>query len=401
MMARFDVLVIGAGPAGSAAAILLAEGGVRVGLVERAAFPRPKACAEYLSPEAGRVLSRLGVLAAVEAERPARLAGMRIVSPDGTSFAGRFSGASAFHPFSEHGLALPRERLDHLLAERATRAGAVLLERTRLEALQRQPGGGIAAALRSPGGRRQVRAPLVIGADGLQSRVARWMGVARRGSRRRVALVAHVTNAIGVGDLGEMHVARGVYVGLAAVGAGRTNVSVVADASALPPGDPGSRWHALIARFPAVAHRLEGAVRVSPVRAVGPFSRWTTRATGDGALLVGDAADFYDPFTGEGIYAALRGAELAAARAGAALGRGRFTAAALRGYDRDRRRAFGGKWLLERAIGLAVATPRLLDHVARRLARRPELADLLVGAAGDFVPVWRALSPTVALRLLW
>jgi geranylgeranyl reductase family protein len=400
-VARYDVLVIGAGPGGSASAILLARAGARVALVERATFPRPKACAEYLSPEAGRVLARLGALSAVEAERPARLAGMRVVSPDGTSFAGRFSGARAFRPFAEHGLALPRERLDHVLADAAARAGATLLERTCLEGLERAPSGDVLIALRSAGGRRWLRAPLVIGADGLRSRVARWLGVARQGGRRRLALVAHVAGARGVDDLGEVHVAPGAYVGLAAVGHGLTNVAVVADLAAWPPGDRDERWHAVLRRFPTVADRLALSTRVSPVRAVGPFARWTTRATGDGALLVGDAADFYDPFTGEGIYAALRGAELAAARARTALEAGRFARRRLSGYDRDRRRVFGGKWLLERAIGVAVATPRLLDHVARRLARRQDLADLLIGATGDFVPLRRLLNPAVALRLLW
>jgi flavin-dependent dehydrogenase len=397
---RSDALVVGAGPAGSAVATLLARAGVRVALVDRATFPRPKACAEYLSPEAGRVLARLGALPGVEAEHPAHLAGMQVVSPDGTSFAGRFAGARAFRPFAEYGLALPRERLDHVLAGAAVAAGATLLEGTRLEQLDYEPG-GIVAGLRSAGGVERLRAAVVVGADGLYSRVARWMGVARRGTRQRLALVAHVAEALEVGELGEMHVTAGAYVGLAAVGRGLTNVAAVADLAALPPGDPQARWQAILSRFPRVAERLAGATRVSPVRAVGPFSRWTTRATGDAALLVGDAADFYDPFTGEGIYAALRGAELAAARLQPALEAGDLSRGRLRGYDRDRRRTFGGKWLLERAIGLAVSTPALLDHVARRLAGRPDLADLLVGATGDFVPVRHVLNPVVALRLLW
>jgi flavin-dependent dehydrogenase len=185
------------------------------------------------------------------------------------------------------------------------------------------------------------------------------------------------------------------------VGPDLTNVSAVAEIAAVPPGTPEARWRGLVAQVPAVAERLARATLASPVRAVGPFSRWTTRATGNGALLVGDAADFYDPFTGEGIFAALRGAELAAGRLLPALDRGGVTRRRLRAYDRDRLRTFGGKWLLERAIGLAVARPRLLDHVARRLVRRPDLADLLVGATGDFVPARHVLNPAVALRLLW
>jgi flavin-dependent dehydrogenase len=396
-----DVLVAGAGPAGSAVAILLARAGARVALIDRAEFPRPKPCADYLSPEAGRVLTRLGVLDALESEQPARLAGMRVVSPDGTSFAGRFAGLRAFRPFSDHGLALPRERLDHVLAAGAERAGARFHQRIRLESLERTAHGRIRAVGRGPRGTVAFHAPLVVGADGLHSRVAGWMGVARSGAPRRVALVAHVANVRGMSDLGEMHVARDAYVGLADVGRGLTNVAAVADVDALPPGTAEQRWMALVQRFPAVRGRLTGSERIGAVRAAGPFARSTTRATGDGVLLVGDAADFYDPFTGEGIFAALHGAELAAARIQSALAAGRCDRAHLRAYDRDRRRAFGGKWRLERLIGLAVRTPVLLNHVARRLAVRPRLADLLVGAAGDFVPAGRVLNPAVAARLLW
>jgi flavin-dependent dehydrogenase len=124
------------------------------------------------------------------------------------------------------------------------------------------------------------------------------------------------------------------------------------------------------------------------------------RATGDGVALVGDAADFFDPFTGEGIYAALRGAELLAPRLSAVMARGMPRAADLAPYDRDRRRAFADKWRIERAIGAVVARPALLDHVAARLARRPDLADLLVGVTGDFVPPLTLARPAIAWRLV-
>jgi len=132
------------------------------------------------------------------------------------------------------------------------------------------------------------------------------------------------------------------------------------------------------------------------VLATGPFARWSRQPAGDGALLVGDAADFFDPFTGQGIYSALRGAELAAAAILDSLA----TGAGLRQYARARRREFTGKWLLERIIGVAVGWPALIERVVGRLIRRPELADLLVRATGNCIPARAALAPGVLASLV-
>ena len=70
-------------------------------------------------------------------------------------------------------------------------------------------------------------------------------------------------------------------------------------------------------------------------------------------------------------------------------------------YARARRREFAGKWVLERLIGLGVGWPALVERVVGRLARRPDLADLLVGATGNFVPARRVLAPSVLAQLLW
>src|SRR5207244_4907329 len=125
-------------------------------------------------------------------------------------------------------------------------------------------------------------------------------------------------------------------------------------------------------RFPGLAGRFDPRRLVRDVLATGPFAQWSRPATapGGGALLVGDAADFVDPFTGQGIHSALRGAELAAETLVPALAesRGPVSGAALRPYGRARRRAFLGKWLLERLIGIGVGWPALTDRVVRRLA---------------------------------
>jgi flavin-dependent dehydrogenase len=118
---------------------------------------------------------------------------------------------------------------------------------------------------------------------------------------------------------------------------------------------------------------------------------------------VGDAADFFDPFTGEGIYAALRGGELLAPYAleSLAAGRDREADAALHAYDRARRRDFRGKWAVERLVALAVGTPALLDRAARTLEASPAMADLFVGVAGDFVPAREVLRPGYLAKLIF
>jgi flavin-dependent dehydrogenase len=123
--------------------------------------------------------------------------------------------------------------------------------------------------------------------------------------------------------------------------------------------------------------------------------------TVDGAALVGDAADFFDPFTGEGIYSALRGAELLAETAAVALERpGLVTAADLAGYRRARRRAFAGKWAVERLIGYGMLFPALFDRAVARLGRRAGMADTLIGVTGDFVPARHVLNPLFLARMI-
>jgi flavin-dependent dehydrogenase len=119
---------------------------------------------------------------------------------------------------------------------------------------------------------------------------------------------------------------------------------------------------------------------------------------------VGDAADFFDPFTGQGIYAALRGGELAAdavLRGLRAAPAGPLSARALAPYALARRRAFAGKWALERLIGWGVGWPWLAQRVVSRLARRAPLADRVVGATGNIVPARAVLTPAALLQLVW
>ncbi len=401
-MPRWDAVVVGAGPAGAVTATLLARAGAQVLLLDRARFPRDKACSEYLSPESTRLLARLGdgVLERIEQTAHARLYGMKVVSPTGTWVVGRFVGRHAYPSPRPYGVALPRTTFDAILRDAAERAGATVREGTAVEELLYDRGAVGGVLTRADTGQRTThRARIVVGADGLRSVVARRLGLRRAGRPRRIAFSAHVGDVRGVADMGEMHVGGG-YVGLGPIGGGVTTVALVLPLAAVH--DVRKTFFAQLDRFPGLHGRFDTARLVRRVLVTGPFAQWSRRPVADGALLVGDAADFFDPFTGQGIYSALRGAELAADAILPVLSAGRpVIAAALAPYTRARRAAFAGKWLLERLIGAGVGWPALADHVIRRLARRTDLADLLVGATGNFVPARAVLAPGVLARLLW
>jgi 2-polyprenyl-6-methoxyphenol hydroxylase-like FAD-dependent oxidoreductase len=394
---RFDVLVAGAGPAGAQLALRLAREGFHVALLDRQRFPRPKPCGEFLSPECLPMLEELGLRENLLAHGARCLKGMRLHG-HGRIAEGRYrSFGDAEAPF-DHGYAIRREVLD-LLALDAARAlpGVEFFEGCAVRELLRGPGGEVLGAIASGPAREllELRAAWTIGADGVRSAVARELGV-QRGvpGLDKLAIVARY-DGVPAADHAEVHFYPDAYIAAAPVDASVFTLNLVIERGAVPPGGRAGLEEELarrIAASPELAAKLAGKRPSEPLLTCGPLARRTTRQTFDGAALVGDACSFVDPMTGEGLFFAMRGAQLLAQALVPALHARRADRAALASYSRGRKREIVPRQRVARWMQRGLRHPALVRGFLSLLRARPSLADLVVALTGDYVAprdLWR------------
>ncbi len=379
-----DALVVGGGPAGSVTALLLARAGRAVHIVERARFPRRKVCGEYLNGGAVEALDRLGLLAAVRAVA-APLRGVRLVAP---------RTAGVVLPFPRPALACARELLDAVLLDAALAAGATL-ERGRVDELVFEAGRCAGVRLRDEAGAlRERRAGVVVGADGSGSVVARKLGLTEPPGRgARYALGGHYAGFGSLDEQVEMYVGTGAYFALNPLPGGRTNVMVVVpkDRLASWSRDVDGGLSGAAAALGRGVRSFAGAVRLGPRVSVGPLAHAVRRPIAPGAILVGDAAGFLDPFTGQGVFLALTGAE----RAAEAIAGGTYEA-----YARARVADLVWRRRLGATVKLLIDVPPLARRATARLARFPEAGATLLEALAGTLPPQRAFRLAVLGKLL-
>jgi len=396
----WDVVVVGAGPGGSAAAASLAALGWSVLLLERARFPRPKPCGECINPGGVAALQRLGLLERVRGCSPSPLEGWSLRTERGRRAEGRFA------PLSSPGLGIPREVLDQALVEEAVARGVEFRDRVQVvdvdpgsdahpsTLMVRRTGGGD-----SPAG---IRTRVVVAADGLRSTLARRLGALERPPRLlKLSLTCRVRGVGPHRSAGILFLGPEGTVGVAPVH--RTeplwNVTVVVD-----PNRQGPRVKEDARGFvtEALASLDLGWTTPPSIEggpwASGPFD-WPSARGGTGRVLfVGDAAGYYDPLTGQGIYRALRSAELASETAHQLLLGERSVASAVRCHHQALRRAFRPGRVVQRLVEAVVSSDGPRDVALEHLARGTRL-DALIRVTGDAAPVRTLLHPSLWLPL--
>ncbi len=307
-----DVLIAGAGPAGSVAATILARAGIRVMVVDRARFPREKLCGDTLNPGAMAILKRLDLAERVE-RRGLCLDGMILTAEHGVSVQGCYPLA----PERRVGRAIRRGELDDVLLTRAIESGARFDEGVIVQEplIQDGPGGPKVCGLlvSGPVGRsRRVPATVTIAADGRRSPIAFSLGLLRHPlSPRRWAVGGYFQSVDGMSSFGEMHVRCGHYIGVAPLPDGLANVCFVSD-ERQQFSDPKLMLKSTLEGDACLRERFANARLVSRLTVMGPLAVDSHAAGMPGLLLAGDAAGFIDPITGDGIRMAIRGGELAA-----------------------------------------------------------------------------------------
>ena len=333
-----DVAIVGGGPAGSTCAAFCAAAGLRTLVLEREKFPREKVCGDCINPACWPVLEKLGLTEQVRNSSHGTLDAVEFIAIGGQKLRVDLPRGDG----SE--IAIKRSLFDHLLLNRARALGAQIREEATLIALDRSA----AKDWKIDIVRDTVLARVVVGADGRNSTVARLRNLLPRLERERVALQAHIPLPSQFGNRIVLQFLPEGYSGQAPVNERQLNLCLV--------GTPPT-----ISSLRAWAERQFNLSADQSWRTITPLTRAPVPVAHENLFFIGDAACVVDPFTGEGIYYALRSGELAAT-AIIKIIRGEDRRSAVREFVHAHRTMYRGRLWINRLARTAVLSPKMASR---------------------------------------
>src|SRR5215510_3296332 len=348
----FDVAIIGGGPAGSSCAAFCALAGLRTVVLDREKFPREKVCGDCLNPSCWPVLERLELAQRVRDLPHSILNSVAFIAIDGREVSVNLpSGADCE-------ISVKRSLFDDLLLRRARELGANVHEQTTVTGLKRDGDWKIETA-----SGQTFHARMLISADGRNSTVAHLCNLLPRPARERVALQAHIPLPPGFGNRIVLQFLREGYSGQAPVNQTQLNLCLV--------GTPPT-----ISKLRRWAERQFQLPADQGWRTITPLTRSSVPSTHENLFFVGDSAHVVEPFTGEGIYYALRSGELAA-NALAKILHGDDRNSALREFGRTHAEMYRGRLWINRLARAAVLRPRIGSFFVHAARLNPSILKLL------------------------
>ena len=318
MSSHFDIIIVGGGPAGSACGTMLARAGLRVLILEKTKFPREKICGACVNPRAWQYFEHLGVADELRAQTLNTIDSFRVTSNTGSSFAGQIP-VSTHHQF----FSIARSELDSILLKQASRSGVEVLEETAVIDIRRETCWTIVA----PRGNDVVyfTCDILVGADGRNSLVARKTPeFLRRSIRARIRESAIRDGRVGVqwhtghqprlGSAVEMFLFGSGYGGIVNIDAQHANVALVTShaTAQLAYHDFPRFLEETMYNNPSAKEKLKSLTPDGEIHTAATITPRTNRSAHPNALLIGDARQTVEPFTGEGILFALQDAWIAA-----------------------------------------------------------------------------------------
>ncbi len=352
-MEVFDVAIVGAGPAGSTCAAFCAHAGLGTLLLEREKFPREKVCGDCLNPSCWPVLRRLEVFERVRALPHGNLDNVEFIAIGGRK-------VHVDLPQGDEGeIAIKRSLFDDLLLSRAKELGVDVRDSTTVSAIEKTA----ANNWRIDIGIERIEARILVGADGRNSTIARLCNLLPRPARERIALQSHIPLPKDFGNRVVLQFLPEGYSGQAPVNDRELNLCLV--------GVPAS-----ISSLRLWAEKNFGIAPQHPWRTITPLTRAAISPAHENLFLIGDAARVVEPFTGEGIFYALRGGELAA-NAIAQIIHGRDRQPTLREFERAHAAMYRGRLWINQLTRTAVLSPRFASIVLQVARFQPSILRLL------------------------